>query len=584
MKREGKILIFLIIFMMLSVLIWAGGKEEVQAGAAEEKIEEKEKEPQYGGTLILGLRKDTSGFDQAYGTGFSAPNLHMTNECLTFGDWSRGPAGTDETKWGYPGRELTYMTGCLLESWEIPDQDHIILHVRQGVHFQNKPPVNGREMTADDVAFTINRQFTEPTAYLARVHKGWFKSAEVTDEWTVVVTGEDSARYPSIYTMAMVLGDEWIVPRDLIEHYGDIKDWRNANGTGPFSLVDYVAGSHMTFDRNPTYWGKDPVGPGKGNQLPYLDHVRMQVIEDPSTRIAAMRTAKVDWIYEVGWEDGEALLKQRPEIEYHRAQLRKWVGLFMRTDTKPFDDIRVRRALHMAVDLQGITDAYYGGNAVTLNFPIMNSEDWPEYKDSYVPLEELPESTRELFEYKPEKAKQLLAEAGYPDGFKTNVIGEKKDAALLSLFAGYFKDIGVDLEIKIKEPTVFKGIYNLNEHDQMIAPWLLSSHPYDFTELDPIHDMNCSIVDDPYINEKRAVLNAYENKENKALRDKYAKELSLYSLDKAYVIQTPAPYQYRLWWPWLKNYHGELVVGMYNYYNFAHWVWIDQDMKKAMGH
>ena len=80
---------------------------------------------------------------------------------------------------------------------------------------------------------------------------------------------------------------------EVIQKYGNQLNWRNSVGTGPFVLTDFVSGSQATLTRNSSYWDKDPVGPGKGNQLPYIDGIKMLVLPDPSTRLTAMRTGKM---------------------------------------------------------------------------------------------------------------------------------------------------------------------------------------------------------------------------------------------------------------------------------------------------
>ncbi len=73
-----------------------------------------------------------------------------------------------------------------------------------------------------------------------------------------------------------------------------MQDWRNSVGTGPFMLTDFVSNSKATFVRNPNYWMKNPCGPGEGDQLPYVDGVKLLIIPDPATAVSAFRTGKLD--------------------------------------------------------------------------------------------------------------------------------------------------------------------------------------------------------------------------------------------------------------------------------------------------
>ena len=103
-----------------------------------------------------------------------------------------------------------------------------------------------------------------------------------------------------------------IVPHEVVDEYGNLRDWRNSCGTGPFMLVDYIKGSSWTVERNPNYWGNDPIHPE--NKLPYLDSVKCLIIPDTSTMMAALRTAKIDQL-EVGWEEAGSLMKSNPELQ-----------------------------------------------------------------------------------------------------------------------------------------------------------------------------------------------------------------------------------------------------------------------------
>jgi peptide/nickel transport system substrate-binding protein len=103
-------------------------------------------------------------------------------------------------------------------------------------------------------------------------------------------------------------------PPETVAKYGDMKDWQNAVGTGPFMLTDYVSGSSITFARNPDYWMKDPLHPQ--NQLPYVDGVKLLIIPDTSTALSALRTGKLDVMEAVVWDDTVSLKKTSPDLQY----------------------------------------------------------------------------------------------------------------------------------------------------------------------------------------------------------------------------------------------------------------------------
>jgi peptide/nickel transport system substrate-binding protein len=196
----------------------------------------------------------------------------------------------------------------------------------------------------------------------------------------------------------------FIWPPEVIEKYGNAEDWRVHCGTGPFMMIDYVPGSSVTFVKNPNYWRKHPLY--KGYDMPFMDGVKWLNIPDDSTRIAALRTAKIDTTCyggKVRVEDWESLMKTNPELKWSKylPVFQKAVG--MRLDKKkPWDDKRVRQALNYAVDKEAIVkNIFYGlAKPAGVDNPC---REWMDIKP---------------YPYDPAKAKQLLAEAGYPDGFK----------------------------------------------------------------------------------------------------------------------------------------------------------------------
>ncbi|UCH50963.1 MAG: ABC transporter substrate-binding protein [Chloroflexota bacterium] len=544
---------------------------------------EKEK-PEYGGVLNLYQAADPQGFDDGLALHYSTNTLKLTNEELWEGDWTKGRAGgygSGEVGWltGGSVNRLEQKGGAIAESWEISDKDTITFHIRKGIYWHDKPPTNGRELTADDVVFSLNRQYTSAAAYMKRTYPQACETTEISapDEWTVVVKC-DPQYFGDVVTMIDYMN---IYPRDAIEEFGNLTAWENSIGTGPFMLTDYISGNVMTFVRNPNYWRTNPIGPGEGDQLPYVDGVKLFVMPDESSRIAAFRTGKLD-ILTCDWELAQEFLEV-PELQhfsYHEDGGQ--AVIYMRTDKEdsPLSDKRVRQALSLAIDNQKILDEYYGGEGVLVKWPLMPID---EYVGAYVPLEELPESVQELFGYNPEKAKQLLADAGYPDGFKVSIVcwNYRPYIDPLNMVAAMWADVGVELEIDAKEYGPFTSVLIRRAYDDMLYGFFSGCGTY-FKGINYTGPgmYNGSYLDDPVLNKARDEMAEAFPDEAKA--DQIHRELMPYLLEQCYIIQLPAGNQYRFWWPWVKNYSGELSVGYYNLQNANKYLWIDQELKDAM--
>src|SRR2546425_12291725 len=170
----------------------------------------------------------------------------------------------------------------LAARWEQPDDTTYIFHLRKGVKWHNKPPLNGRELTAEDVKFTYTRFLTakgNPERYLLDS----VDRVEAVDRYTVkVVLGEPYVRLPHQLGNALCM---WIVAPEVVERYGDLKKPETAIGTGPFTLERYDRNVKAVFKKHPQYFR-----PGQ----PSVDGVEWMVIEDDSTGLASYRTGQID--------------------------------------------------------------------------------------------------------------------------------------------------------------------------------------------------------------------------------------------------------------------------------------------------
>jgi peptide/nickel transport system substrate-binding protein len=348
-------------------------------------------------------------------------------------------------------------------------------------------------------------------------------------------------------------------------------------------LEDYVPGSSAIFRRNDNYWGKDPFYPQ--NQLPYADKLKMLIITDSSTQMAAVRTGKLDIVGGLSIDDEKSFASTNPKMGWHSEQATSPFMIYVRCDLPPTNDVKVRRALHMGVDLQGIVKDYYSGNALFYWWPVPN---WGVFKGAYTPFEELPQSIKELFVYNPDQAKKLLAEAGYPNGFKISILVSatpSKNVDFLSLIKDYWSKIGVDLQIDAKEYSVVESIWTAKTYTGMCYHWNSSiTLPRKALETKKGSPYNYGMISDPYNDERRDKIWVFENMKNFELQNRLTKEMALHYLEQCYSIQTPSELFFTGWHPWVKGYGGAESVGYGNYYNWAKYVWIDEALKTSMGY
>jgi peptide/nickel transport system substrate-binding protein len=472
-----------------------------------------------------------------------------------------------------------YNEGCLAESWEQPDAQTVILHMRKGVHFQDKPPANGREMTAYDAEYSYHRVFglgsgfTTPSIYWAK-WAALMETITATDDYTLVI----KFKQPSALCLSYIMEPScfnMITAPEVAKQYGDLKDWHNAVGTGPWILTDYVAGVSLTYARNPNYWGHDERYPQ--NQLPYADECKTVVIPDMATALAALRTGRIDIINDVNWQQANSLSRTNPELL--QAKLPNMGACVeFRCDRAPFTDINVRKALQMALDRQTIAKTHYGGNVDGKPAGLVN----PEYTGWCTPYDEWPQELKDEYSYNPTKAKQLLAEAGYPDGFKTDCIaGTDGDLDLLQIIKAQFLDIGVDMEIKTMDPMAFMPFAMAGKQDQMTySTWqAVIFHPWVALDGRSRFPINYTYNKDPVYN---AMIVKLETTIDLAELKQQVIDADMYAIGKHWALQVCPTATYTIYQPYLKGYSGE-SIGMWLTNEYFARLWLDQDQKKAMG-
>ena len=535
--------------------------------------------PKYGGTLEIGtvyVTLSALSFDPADWNWKLNHDTGNFYEQLFAADLNKGRQhGGKHPFYADAWLPSDAIRGELAEKWTWSENPlRLTVELRKGIMFPEKPGVMAsRELVAEDVAFSYNRLVNSPKkipGYFDHMDK-----VEATGKYTVVFTfkqfhAEWDYRFGWGYYSP-------IYPKEVAD--AGATNWKNLNGTGPFMLTDFVQGSSNTYSRNPNYWDKEKIG-SEEYKLPFVDKVVYRTIKDEATYLTALRTAKLDLLETIRWSAADDLKKNAPQLKWSRWLSMSGTFLSMRVDTKPFDDIRVRRALNMAVDKKEIVSAYYGGNAELFAYP-----QHPDYIGYFEPLEAMPDSVKELFIYNPDKAKKLLAEAGYPKGFsfKVQVCSCNPDHMdLLPLVAAYLERVGVKLEI---QPMEYAAFLSAMTTKTLAAGYFMNNgHTNPTTTIRKsfvtAQTWNPSQYADPAFDKK---MDAAYQERDETKRKTMLKEMTIEILDKAPYIWLPTPYIYTAWWPWVKNYAGELRAGAVRPGPIYARIWIDQEMKKKMG-
>lgn len=487
-----------------------------------------------------------------------------------------GPKGTGEYGFNNPGWvDEPYYRGNTCESWSWRDDLTLVFKVRKGVYFSGKsinPDVmKRRELTAEDFVYHLKRMKTSPG-------KGplfdFVADTVAEDKYTWVVKFKE---YYSDWSWWLASAFVQTYPEEVVK--AGARDWKNLVGTGPFIFEDYVRGSQATYKKNTDYWGSYTIG-GKTYKTPFIDKLVFPVIPDEATQIAALRTAKIDWIQLVKPQYVNSLAESSPD-------LKKWTwpggglaGVDLQCETsKYFKNEAVRRALVIGTDRKDLAEKIIGAGSYDLE-PLIKG--YPVY----VPLEDLSAKTQELFTYDPEKAKKMLADAGFPNGFTItlNYMAGAANEDLASAYAAQWAKIGVTAKLNVLESSVFlRKTYNHDYQDAFLGG--ATSYPSDTPALSWSggvygHEHATSAwKNDEYTN----LYNTMAAERDVAKRIAMEKQMVQLLFDGAPAVPGVNGLSFQFAWPWVKNFDGEISAGYCHLMPMVKELWIDQAQKKKLG-
>jgi len=461
-----------------------------------------------GGNLIIGVDQEVIGLDPNVVTSFSSfRRIDLLYNKLVKMDYDFN------------------IVPDLADSWEIPDSLTYIFHLKEGVKFHN-----GRELTADDVKFSLERVLDPKTASPGRSYIAPISDIEVINKYTIKIKLSSPL---ASFLSGLASNNCSIVPKEEVEKYGNLQ--RDAVGTGPFKLGEWVPDNYMKLVRNPDYFEKG---------FPYLDAVTFRVIPEQTSLLAGIKSGSLDM---ATINEGSIILQAKKDPNLVVMQI---PGLNLRTfgfnnTREPFDDVRVRQAIALAIDRDEIVIAAEFEMAQPSGPLPASVKKWAK------PLEELPFSKRNL-----KKARELLTEAGYPDGFSFNIVTSSSyegGLAVAQVIQSQLKEIGLRPELEVVEWGIYIDRWVKRDFDSIVELRGGSAEPdrFLYRSLHSTGGVNNWLFEDEEVdkllNEGRRLVK-YEDR--KPIYDKIQVLLS----EKMPVIFLYVPFQTQVLSPNVKNF------------------------------
>lgn len=380
---------------------------------------------QAAGTLIWGMPAETDILDPHATGGWSTYQItYQIFEGLVKADLTDATAATPAL---IPG---------LAKSWTISEDGLVYtFSLREGVKFHDGTPFD-----AEAVKFNFERFWDEssPNFYpkakaFVIAYTKWIKSVEVVDPMTVKVT-LTAPNYQWLRQGLQSYGQPLMISPASVKEYGNDGVAAHPVGTGPFKFVERDQGVKTVIENNPDYWGKKAL----------LDRVIFRPLQDPSTRVNALESGEIHMM-SPPWDEIERL-KGEGFVLTTNANVPFINYIHLNFNFPPLQDIRVRQAINMAIDREGIAKEIYAGTA-RAEYGMLSPGT-----DAYDP-------NFKSFSYDPEGAKKLLAEAGYADGLK--MVFEIPQYGTGEIVETWIQrdlaKVGIDLELRKYEWVTYLG-------------------------------------------------------------------------------------------------------------------------------
>lgn len=421
----------------------------------------------------------------------------------------------------------------LATSWEVASPTTWTFHIRPGVKFHDVPPTNGRDLTSDDVKYSILRSATDKSSQF----RGGFinlDSVETPDKQTVVLKLK---RHDALLFSNLAGWYVWVVPHELADGPG----LKNAMvGSGPFIFERWDQDAAISYRKNPSYYQKG---------IPFADSLKQLQITSTDDRLAAMRSGQI--VSQISLEPGNyaKLKSSAPNLMTQRYLVVAPNALFMNYKEPLFQDDRVRKAIDLAIDMDAITKINNNGEGLWRGVLSAQNAGWA------LTQEEL-KSKDYYLRYDVAEAKQLMSAAGHAEGFQTDLLYNSSSRQELVNVSQYLQQALAAINIKVnlvgQEQTTFrrnqdthnyKGLCQGSDGEAFPEAFLL-----DYRSDGPKNGSGAALLwlDDGI----DKVLETPDENDRKAK----AKDLTRQILKQVvWKIELGDIYQYEAWQPWAKN-------------------------------
>ncbi len=333
---------------------------------------------------------------------------------------------------------------ALATEWRAVKDDTWEFKLRSGVRFHNGDP-----LTADDVKFTFDRALDPATKNPTRANLTQIDRVEVVDQQTVRIVTKGA--YPLLlYRLGEDSFSSMIVPSKVVRSQGEDALAQKPIGTGPYKFVSRVKDERIELEANPDYWGPKPP----------IKRAIFRPIPETAARIAELKSGGADLIVNVPPEQVKSLDGGGTKVDVVPSDFVMMV-VFNTLQPGPLQKKEVRQALNHAVDVDAIVKNVMGGFAQRISVSL------PRESFAY-PQDVQP------YPFDPERAKKMLADAGFPNGFKVPFVSRSgrylKDKEVVEAVAGYLQRVGVEVEFRFVEPGVWAQISDRKGREGLSYP------------------------------------------------------------------------------------------------------------------